>query len=169
MTEGQLFAAVNGSVALMRVVGLGTLKLTDGFQKWIEELKKNQVLKSVVIDLSSCTHLDSTFMGLMSSLTLVKGRKCQFLVANASPQLRQLLTGIGVMKRWKFANTSEHELDFTHGVALANAQAGAFSISDDMKRVILEAHEALVANDPAQQAVFQPVIEALKAEIHSKN
>ena len=70
MAEGQLLVAEEGGVALMRVVGRGTFKLAVGFSRWIEQLKAMPELKSVMLDLSGCSSLDSTFMGLMVTLAM---------------------------------------------------------------------------------------------------
>lgn len=159
MVEGQLNVAQQGSLALMQVVGRGTLKLADGFSKWIDSLVAQEGLSGVMLDLASCTGLDSTFMGLMVSLARKSQKRFALLVVNASEAHRRLLDDIGVTRVWKYVEQPVPELAWT---SLAEAAAGSTALSEAMRKLIIDAHEQLMALKEENVPRFRDVVEMLK-------
>lgn len=164
MAEGQLLVAEEGGVALMRVVGRGTFKLAVGLSRWIEQLKAMPELKSVMLDLSGCSSLDSTFMGLMVTLARQSRGRCALLVVNATPEHHSLLDGIGVMRVWKYVDQPVTDLTWQN---LASAADGATTLDERTRKLILAAHETLIELDQANEPKFRDVVDMLKAEDQS--
>ena len=158
MAEGQLLVAEEGGVARMRGVGRGTCKLGVGFSRWIDQLK------SVMLDLSGCSSLDSTFMGLMVTLARQSRGRCALLVVNATPEHHSLLDGIGVMRVWRYVDQPVIDLTWQN---LASAADGATTLDERTRKLILAAHETLIELDQANEPKFRDVVDMLKAEDQS--
>ena len=153
--------AENGSIALMQVIGRGTCKVAVGFRHWIDEIVSSPTVKSVMLDLSSCSSLDSTFMGLMVTLAIQSRRRFSLLVLNATPEHHELLDGIGVTKVWRYVEQPIPSLTWSE---LESAAVGSQSMDGASKSVIIEAHEALMDLDEANIPKFRDVVELLKGE-----
>ena len=161
MSEGQLLVAEEGPMALMQVIGRGTFKLASGFSKWIEQLIGSTTVRSVMLDLSKCTGLDSTFMGLMVTLAIKSKRRFALLVVNASEQHHQLLDGIGVMRVWRYVDTEVPEMNWAN---LAEAVSGSVALDGETRELIVAAHKTLMEVDERNIPKFKDVVEMMQAE-----
>ncbi len=161
MAEGQLLVAEEGPMALMQVIGRGTFKLAVGFKSWIEQLIASTTVRTVMLDLSKCTSLDSTFMGLMVTLAIQSKKRFALLVVNANQQHHQLLDGIGVMRVWRYVDTAVPEMNWT---SLADAVSGSVALDNTTRELIVAAHKTLMEVDERNIPKFKDVVELMQAE-----
>ena len=164
MSEGQLLVAQEGPMALMQVIGRGTFKLAVGFRRWIEQLIASTEIQSVMLDLSKCTSLDSTFMGLMVTLAIQSKKRFALLVVNASENHHALLDGIGVMRVWRYVDAPVPELNWAK---LAEAASGSVSLDDKTRELIIAAHTTLMEYDEGNIPKFKDVVELMKEQKQS--
>lgn len=116
--------------------------------------------EKLCFDLSGCTAMDSTFMGVMSMIGL-KARRCGETVeiAGAADHLRFLLRGLGVEKLFRFVPAlpaSENDADAPRAVS-GDRRATA--------ETVLEAHQTLVEADAANAAKFETVIQFAREDV----
>ena len=161
MAEGQLLVAEEGPMALMQVIGRGTFKLAVGFKSWIEQLIASTTVRTVMLDLSKCTSLDSTFMGLMVTLAIQSKKRFALLVVNATQQHHQLLDGIGVMRVWRYVDTAVPEMNWT---SLADAVSGSVALDNATRELIVAAHKTLMEVDERNIPKFKDVVEMMQSE-----
>ena len=148
-------------MALMQVIGRGTFKLAVGFRTWIEQLIGSTTVRTVMLDLSKCTGLDSTFMGLMVTLAIQSKKRFALLVVNANQQHHALLDGIGVMRVWRYVDTAVPEMNWTN---LADVVSGSVVLDSATRELIVAAHKTLMAVDERNIPKFKDVVELMQAE-----
>jgi len=124
--------------------------------------------KKLVIDLSTCTGMDSTFMGTLAGLAmkLLKIEGTQFQIAGADERNAASLEDLGLdclmqinpdEADWKNEIDSiQRTLKPYDDVAAANTQH------------ILEAHQKLVEADGSNQEKFSTVIDVLEQQVENK-
>ncbi len=155
--EGILYVAQEGPLAMMRVERNGVRNLAEGFDNWISHLQASEEVNCVIVDLSSCTYMDSTFMGLLVKLARLLMHRCTLLIANASPSHRELLEGIGVMRGWKYV---DRQVECSNWSELCDALSGKLNV-----RLVVEVHDGLVNWDEQRNKKFIPFVELGKAEL----
>jgi ABC-type transporter Mla MlaB component len=130
--------------------------LAEGFDNWISHLEASEDINCVIVDLSSCVYMDSTFMGLLVKLARLLMHRSTLLIANASSSHRELLEGIGVMRGWKYV---DRQVECSNWSSLCDALTGKLNV-----RLVVELHEGLVNWDEKNKK-FIPFVELGKAEL----
>jgi len=94
-----LQAAIDGNKIFIRVTGRGSFKVSATLKQFIAEICAQQPVAFVVMDLSDCIGMDSTFMGVLAGLSgrLKQTGKILELI-NLSEKNEQLLATLGVDK-----------------------------------------------------------------------
>ena len=107
------------------------------------------------IDLSECTAMDSTFMGVLTMLAL-KGAKLKIKVEilGAGDPLKKLLHDLGVGRLFDFKGMEEAPADLLRSLEAAAPDATPLHGAETVK----EAHESLVAADSENADRFESVI-----------
>lgn len=114
--------------------------------------------KSIVVDLSHCAHLDSTFLGVLHNIAsgFDKDESCRFEIQNLPRPLLQEMSTLGL------TNVLMH---FRHEpVALPESMLsveGGAPAGEELGRLLLWAHEALVDADPSNADRFANVLAVL--------
>lgn len=160
MSEAHILVASRDNVAAIRVIGRATFKVSRDLRAFcLKHLKKG--VRSIIVDLSECQTMDSTFMGVLAMAGLQGRDRVQLLIVNASQTHRDLLDGIGVSKVWTYADTPVEDVNWT---TLCKAAAGVTAMGD-VAPTMLAAHETLMHLDPANIPKFKDVVDMLSAEI----
>ena len=114
------------------------------------------------IDLSECTAMDSTFMGVLTMLAL-KGaklrRKVEILGANDT--LKKLLHDLGVARLFDFKATDAAPAELRRSLEAATPSATLLDGAETVK----EAHETLVDADSGNAKRFESVIKYAEADV----
>ncbi len=119
---------------------------------------RNAGEKSIVLDLAQCTHLDSTFLGVLHNIVTSFDRdpRCRFEIQHLPrPLLKEMsalgLTGVLVHFRHEPIPLPE----------TMQPVEGAGPAGEELGRLLLWAHEALVEADPSNADRFAAVLEVL--------
>ena len=129
----------------------------------LRELVKNLVaFERFCIDLSECTAMDSTFMGVLT-MTALKGAKSgkRVEILGASEGLKKLLRDLGVGRLFDFAGVETAPKELL--ASLTNAQNDPSMLAG--AETVKEAHESLVDADEANAARFESVIKYAEADV----
>ncbi len=120
--------------------------------------RKPEIVRSIRIDLTHCQAMDSTFMGVLTMLSVAL-RRSQISVelCNASEHLLGSLRGLGVQKLFTFT-TAEVS---TRDAAAAEAATSQLSVAE----TVVEAHKELAAADSANVEKFASVIEFAEKDV----
>ena len=185
----KILVARSADRGFVRVVGRGSFQNSTCVKAFYQQLLKEGV-HGFVVDLGSCTYLDSTFLGILLGLGLKLREAGNGLlhILNASPRNLELLRNLGLDRLINIEGTTVPAGDVLPGgvrggvSSLANGSGAGVTMNgvkeDQFEEVpcpiptkseaaptILEAHEALMAFDPRNVPKFKDVVEFLREDL----
>ena len=165
MNNDCILVATNEEYAQVRVIGRGSFSCSQNLRDFYIKIIEYKITK-ILIDLSECVFMDSTFMGVLAMIGL-RGRSKNISVeiVNIDDAKKKLLKGLGLEKLFLFSHTNtDEEVDWE---SLCNAKSDLQKTNQfEQAKVMLEAHEALIKIDRKNKPKFQNVIEYLKEDMN---
>ena len=145
----------------VRVEGKGSFQNATGLKQFGKEMT-NRGYRQFVFDLKQCPVMDSTFMGTLTSIAmhLRELGSGQLSLVNLNERNRDLLSNLGLDRFFNMG--AEAPVAFP-------VQAPLPTVADDKQtraETMIEAHEAVVAANPANEAKFKDVLDYLKQDLH---
>jgi len=144
----------------IRIEGRGNFQSSGSIRKFVQAMIQRG-RRHFVIDLAACEHMDSTFMGTLAGISqnLRELGQGSLQVINVAPRNLELMGNLG--------------LNFLFGIEAAGSsmrRPGEEGIklmplpvdTNTDKDVILSAHQALIAANPANVERFKDVLDYLK-------
>ena len=162
-----LQAAIVDDKVFIRVTGRGSFKVSATLKQFVAEITSKQPVSAVVLDLSECIGMDSTFMGVLAGLSgrLKQNRQVLELI-NLSDKNTELLATLGVDQVIAhYSHGHGHELPGRLTQSLPTTSA----TKKDLAETALQAHETLVELSEENRPRFKRVIEYLKADVDRLN
>ena len=163
MSEAHILVATQQGVAVLRVVGRATFKISRDLRDFASARMADGV-QSIVVDLSECVTMDSTFMGVLAMIGIQGRDRLHLVLVNADEENRELLDGIGVSRVWTYADEPVPDGGW---MMLCKAAAGAADNMGALAPTMLEAHRTLMDLDPANVPRFRDVVELLGSEVNT--
>lgn len=162
MNNEQLLYGYENSSFFIKAVGHITASFCPTIKEKVQEiLDKGQTIESVVIDLSECTYMDSTFMGLI--LTFHKNLKEKFgksvLITSPTEDSLKLLTNLGINKLITIEN---NPVPFPEKLSVVLPDVAPTA------EFLLNAHQNLMEISEENRSKFSLVEKILKEEIKKK-
>ena len=155
-----ILVGVSNRTVWVRVEGKGSFANSTGLMQFSKEMT-NRGYRQFVVDLKQCPVMDSTFMGTLTgiSLRLRELGSGQLCLVNLNVRNRDLLSGLGLDRFFA--------MDYTPEACLAD-QTLPLTPEDKLARAqtMIEAHEAVVTANPANEAKFKDVLDYLKQDLH---
>jgi anti-sigma B factor antagonist len=143
----------------IRIEGRGNFQSSGSIRKFVQAMIQRG-RRQFVVDLAGCDHMDSTFMGTLTGISqnLRELGQGSLTVINVAPRNVDLMENLG--------------LNFLFGIEAAGhqmrvpAEEGVKLLPLPMdagadKELILSAHQALIAANPANAERFRDVLEYL--------
>ena len=162
MKNTEVLIASNDGVYSIKVNGRATFECAPPLRSLAKELE-NVVFKKIDVDLSACTGMDSTFMGILAMLGLrAKKIDAVMTIFNAGDLNKSLLFGLGLKKLFTFSE-GEISLDPQGGTS----QDGADRIAS--ARTVLEAHKTLMDVDEENVRKFEKVVDFVQKDLDRLN
>lgn len=143
-----------GPAVWVRVVGRGSFQNSSGLKDFATEMNRRGH-REFIVDLEECELMDSTFMGTLAGIALKLGHEGSFKVLRANARNLKVLQNLGLDRIF-----TVEEAPAAPAPALREAAAG--QAVEAKREAIIEAHENLVAANPANAVRFKDVIEFLK-------
>ena len=131
--------------ACVRVAGRANFAVSVEFRKLLQHLSGSG--RRVLIDLSGCLAMDSTFLGILAFEASRLAVQLELL--NANPTIRQTIEELGVAQLFSFVERDLAQESFDAAPATGESNV------DELNRTCLEAHEALIALHPGNVAKFK--------------
>ncbi|GIK52910.1 MAG: hypothetical protein HPKKFMNG_01509 [Planctomycetes bacterium] len=156
-------ARVAGAV-YAKVVGLGNFNNAGPLRDYVEAALASGI-RGVVVDLDTCTGLDSTFMGTLWGFTtypVENSSDCQCVavtVVNATPTTLRAMSSLGLPK---VLHVKDVHVD-PPAVTLERLREG-WQDRRARTKLIHDAHKHLVKGDKENEARFGPFLAALVKE-----
>ena len=159
MRDIDLRIANRGEVYLVQARGRANFEYAVPLRELAKSLAS---FERFCIDLSECSAMDSTFMGVLTMLALKgakAGRKVEILGANDT--LRKLLHDLGVERLFAFEPAAAAPAELLHSLKSATPEADLLAGAETVE----EAHETLVDADSGNAERFESVIKFAKADV----
>ena len=165
MSEAKILVATHGTMAQVRVIGRASFACSQSLRDFADRVAADDV-KRFVVDVSECTTMDSTFMGVMAMVvTRNRDRNVTLEVVNASEKVKKLLVGLGLRALFCFSRTAGGSVDWA-GLCQATAEDAGDDLA--LEKTILEAHEALVDIDEGNAPKFRDVVDFLRQDLEER-
>ena len=161
MAEAKILVARHEGVVQIRVVGRATFKISQGLREYAVPLLRSGEVKSLVIELSECRGMDSTFMGVLAMVGLEGRDGVSLVIVNANDHQKRLLTSIGVARLFHFASEPVPKADWQ---SLCEVAADPLNMKG-VAGTVLSAHRTLMDLDPENIPRFRDVVDILTEEI----
>jgi anti-anti-sigma factor len=155
-------AACFDSEVWIRIEGRGNFQSSGSIKKFAQAMIQRGHT-NFVVDLAACEHMDSTFMGTLTGISqkLRERETGSLLAINVSPRNMELLENLGLTFLFDVeAAGSPFRIPAEPGAELLKLPIDPASDRD----LILSAHEALVAANPANAERFRDVLDYLKQD-----
>ena len=156
----QLLLATCDGAACFRVSGKPSLDLSGYLREAAGGLVQTGCTR-LMVDLTGCPSVDSTFIGVLLFLTKLVARATppgRVILLAACELVRHQLDSLGVLDRFDLVERSEARLEF-------DAVTVAASGKEQTTRVCLDAHRDLIEASAANAAKFKDVVEFLENDL----
>ncbi|MBG87104.1 MAG: hypothetical protein CMO80_09420 [Verrucomicrobiales bacterium] len=158
-----LFTLVNDTVC-MRVTGRATLTCSSDFKRLVLKMF-DEGKERVIVELSECQSMDSTFLGMLSGLGMKHGnpstpaheRAIELL--NPTERVTDLIDNLGVSDYFNIVSG-----DLPENVQCDREVEHTESSKQQTARDCLEAHKILMELNPQNQAIFKDVVKYFEEE-----
>ena len=162
-----LTAASVDHTAVIRVEGRGSFKISPPMKQFIHKAIDVHSAERILIDMSGCIGMDSTFMGVIAGIACyIKSKpNVQFKLINLSEKNKKLLVTLGVDRVVDYSlSTTDDEKDL-----IANLNGETLEPDPTNKLEVattsLLAHETLVDINPENYGKFKSVVELLQDDV----
>lgn len=169
--QDNLTAAYIDQTAVIRVEGRGSFKISPPMKQFIHRVIESKSANRILIDMSDCVGMDSTFMGVLAGLSYHVKDKPGFTLKliNLSEKNQKLLITLGVDRvvDYSLSSTGEEKKlvdGQTDGVQTLEPD---FADKLEAAKTTLEAHQTLVDINPENFAKFESVLELLQADVQT--
>jgi len=168
----QVFVAIAGPNAIVKVEGRGSFKTSAALKQFGDSviLKKLQLM---VIDMTACIGMDSTFMGVLagiaSRLRTISGR---IVLVNCTQRTFGLIGTLGLdqlIASYLAGSTPPDINAVLQGRTPGEALASVSCKDPETMRTMIQAHETIVDLAPETLPQFKDVIQFLREEVSRKN
>lgn len=167
--QDNLTAAYIDHTVVIRVEGRGSFKISPPLKNFVLRVINNPNAAHVLIDMSGCYCMDSTFMGVLAGLSFqIKDRPGHTMkLTNLSEKNQKLLITLGVDRVVSYSPTPTPE----EAALISQIAQQVETVEEDgtntldTARTTLEAHETLVKINPDNLVRFKSVLELLQKDI----
>ena len=169
--EDRLSVAIVRRVALVRVEGRGSFKISTSLKDFIAATVDSGA-ETVVIDLAACLSMDSTFMGVLAGAAgrLRSKQRGPLVLVNLQPKTRTLIATLGldqIVSAFDAGRTPAEYAPYFASADLESLPTGGES-SKTQAETVLAAHETLVSMNPENAPRFKDVLVFLREDLKRK-
>ena len=159
-----MLSAHEANTTYVAVSGMGTWSEAHRLTEIASEAKARGD-RNIVIDFAQCSHLDSTFLGVLHNLCTgaEEPEECPLLVQNLPRPLLDLLSELGLTGVLLHFRSRPRPLPRSMAPVQGSQPAGP-----ELSALVLRAHEALAEADPKNADRFAAVLRLLQDEIERK-
>jgi anti-sigma B factor antagonist len=148
------------------VEGRGTFQNSAGLKEFVKQMIQRG-FREFVVDLRECEQMDSTFMGTLAGVALRLREIGQggLRAVNVNERNTGLLSSLGLDQLFTVEPLTEGGADTPDDSRLHEAVAKKTGV-EEQKKMVLEAHEALVEAESANAVKFKDVLEYMRQELN---
>ncbi len=163
-----MWVLVGEKFVCVRIAGRASLTSSIDFKTLVSELRRRGY-GYFVIDLSQCSLMDSTFLGVLAGFGLKMGgvqkegidRAVELF--NPNPRVTELLESLGVLHLFKLTQGSLEMPEATQ----TTVQCPTGATREELARACLEAHQTLMSLNPENASRFKDVSQFLAKDLQN--
>ena len=164
MSYPTLQVAVTEQAALVKISGRASFNCSVDFKTLVYELR-DRGYRQFVLDVTECPIMDSTFLGVLAGFGLKladsDGQKTSITLLNPNQRILDLLENLGVAHLFCAVQGSNPLSNEFREVRQNGGEPGKIETA----RTCLEAHETLMAINPANVPKFKDVTRFLAEDL----
>jgi len=160
-TRAKITASRTASGVVIRMGGAGTIGESPVVHAFAEEVLRDPGQR-VIVDLTACTYMDSTFLGGLIGLFKRHGADGRFALHAPEPLRKELFGASRLDTVLPFVD----EVPPSHGESQLEAQPMASR--EELAHYVVECHRRLAEMGGPEAVEFSRVADAIAAEIESK-
>lgn len=151
----------------IKVEGKGSFLNSPALKEFSKEMLERG-FRTFIVDLNSCSVMDSTFMGTLAgiALRLREAGNGGLVVRNANERNSDLLANLGLNNLFRIESKMSGP-KVENGAESAVLEHTTPLNRSDQAACMIEAHEALVDADPENFSRFKDVLEYLKQDLRA--
>ena len=169
--QDNLTAAYIDQTAVIHVEGRGSFKISPPLKKFVHQVIRTKSANRILVDMSDCSGMDSTFMGVLAGLSghVKNSPEAQFKLINLSEKNQKLLITLGVDRvvDYSLSTSGEEEELMAQKNGENQTLEADFKNKLDAAKTTLEAHETLVEINPENYDKFKSVLEFLRDDVRT--
>lgn len=164
MNEGLVYTATSQDIAWVKISGRGTFLNSHPIKRWLLT-RIDEGYSSLVIDLRDCKSMDSTFMGIMTGLSLKMKRlgRSPITLANVTLHNRRLLETLGLSRFLAIKEKFEIDTSLTWKSLPVESLDKLITTKH-----MIEAHEQLMDTGSIAEKQFKAVHGFLKKDLEKQ-
>lgn len=151
---------------LIKIEGRANFMNSSPISTFIDQMI-DQGRRHLVVDFANCAGMDSTFLGILAGagIKLMHTEPVGTMVlARLSPRNLELVKNLGLDRIMKVDSAGDKSMDSDAGASALDG--GERKLSEvENARLVLAAHENLVAIDASNETKFQDVIAFLRNQV----
>ena len=160
MAEGRILHGSHEGVQVLRYQGEVRYTLCPALDALIQEQLKSEELMGFVVDLTAVDAIDSTNLGILARLTgmMQKRNLPKVTLVSNRPAINEVVEGMGLEKVFHMVSESGMEPEKMREVS------GKTPRDEDVPRLLIESHRALMALNERNRDQFRDVVKAFETE-----
>lgn len=166
-----LTAAYLDRTAVIRVEGRGSFKISPPMKQFIHQLINTDSADRILIEMSNCSGMDSTFMGVVAGIACYLKSKPAFSLRllNLSEKNKKLLVTLGVDRVVDYSQSASEEEQSILNQLNGSSQNLKTEMPSklDTAKTTLEAHQSLVDINPNNLSKFKSILEYLQDDVRN--
>ena len=159
--KANILIARNKDAYRIKVEGRATFECSAPVRNLVHNIAPEGV-RQVTLDLSECTGMDSTFMGVLAMVALrVRILGAQVEIVGCSGSNQYLLNGLGLKSLFLYREDSVPIVAGEGGWTVADEAAS----EREKAETVLEAHETLIDADEVNRGKFGAVVKMVRDDL----
>ncbi len=157
--QGRILVARYDGVYLMKFVGDVRVTLCAAVDAFFDSMLSDAEFKSVVVDLSRTTGIDSTSLGILAKLSIRTRERFGFVptLISVNPDITRVLITMGFDDVFRIIEAPiEHKEQFGELATLNCSE-------EDMRQRVLDAHRILMSLNDGNREAFKDLVATLEA------
>lgn len=164
-----ILVLLKGPIAFVRILGRGSFKVSGSLKEFGARISHMPNIR-LVMDLSECISMDSTFMGVLAGLSFQfrKQQAERIQLVNVTPKLQGLIATLGLNHLVDTIEAGSLPEEYTTVLGQQpplEELPTPVTDKENVARIMLEAHENLVRASQDNIARFKDVIAFLREDL----
>lgn len=157
---GRILAGRHDGVYLLKLEGDVRLTLCTAIDRYLSKMLSDEQFKSVLIDMTAASNVDSTTLGLLAKLSIQTQKTHRILPALFCdhPKLLRIMRSMGFEDVFVISTSAP-----TRAADLAELPM-VLATEDETKEQVLEAHRTLMQMNESNRLAFKDLVATLEAD-----